>query len=187
MHLIYFPLYLTQVNFSKHEEQWWELQLLRTSEPSLANVLSGGPRRFWACSAPCWPSLEHPPHWPRRPFSEHPTPGYFLSSSILRQQSICPSEYGDHGDPEMAFFSFNFSLFVMKRDAKLFFISGFNSTIFLFLLNTQIQLSVYWSSKNHFLHSKRIQHVLSLWGSDCDSWTFFLIPWTISAVGTRHN
>lgn len=70
------------------------------------------------------------------------------------------------------FFFSNFSLFVMKRDAKLFF-SGFNSIIFLFPVNTQIQLSVYWSSKSHFLHSKRIQHVLSLWGSDCESWTSF--------------
>lgn len=149
MHLLYFLFYFIKVNFSKYREQWWELQFLRTSEYSLANVWSGGSWWLRACSALCWPTLECSPLSLWWPFSEHPTPDYFMSSSILRQQSSCPSEPGDHEDPTWPEKAFHIFLLVMKRDTKLFF-SGFNSIIFLLLVNMWIRLSVYWSSKNHF-------------------------------------
>lgn len=98
----------------------------------LANIWFDGPWWFKACSAPCWPTLEHPPRCPWWPISEDPTPGYFTSSSILRQESTWPSGSGEHEEPtepEMAFHIYFKVLLVMKKRNKANF-SGFNPTIY---------------------------------------------------------
>lgn len=108
----------------------------------------------------------------------HPVPFWKSKASVLQNPGIMRNL------PSLRRpFNFFLNLLVMKKDAQLFFFWFHH----IFGGAGEYVSSTFCVLKEQALHSKRIKHVLSLWGRDCWSWTFFLIPWAISAMGTRHN